>query len=160
MNILALDTGTTTGWALLSNDGRVQFGSWHLADGASGRTGTRFLSLFNHLPEIQRQAPLQFVFYEEVHGHSGMAAAHVYGGLVGVLTLFCELNGVSYRGVTVQAIKKHATGGGTASKEAMVAAAAKKFCVHVEDDNQADALFLLDYAIQSLGNVPAQGQHD
>jgi Holliday junction resolvasome RuvABC endonuclease subunit len=50
----------------------------------------------------------------------------------------------------VGTIKKHATGKGNASKEEMIAAArAKGF--NPTDDNQADALMLLCFAIEQEG---------
>jgi len=86
--------------------------------------------------------PGAVVVYEEVKRHLGADAAHVYGGLVAELQRLCELGGHAYHGVGVGAVKLAATGYGRAEKEAMIAAAAKRWGVVVEDDNEADALWV------------------
>ena len=83
---------------------------------------------------------------------SGTDAAHVYGGLMATLTAWAELRGVPYQGVPVGTIKIHATGKGNAPKEAMIAAArARGFAP--ADDNEADALAILLWAIETRGGV-------
>jgi hypothetical protein len=59
---------------------------------------------------------------------------------------------VPYQGVPVGTIKIHATGKGNAPKEAMVAAArARGFSP--SDDNEADAIAILLWAIETRGGV-------
>ncbi|MEO0035188.1 MAG: hypothetical protein RLZZ501_1211, partial [Pseudomonadota bacterium] len=84
--------------------------------------------------------------FEEVRRHLGTDAAHVYGGLMGVLTAWAEVRGVPYQGVTVQHIKKHATGKGNADKAAVIEAMRARGYTPA-DDNEADALALLHWAI-------------
>ena len=68
------------------------------------------------------------------------------------LTAWAELRGVPYQGVPVGTIKRHATGKGNAPKEAMIAAArAKGFAP--ADDNEADAIAILMWSIDSNGGV-------
>ena len=50
-------------------------------------------------------------------------------------------------GIPVGTIKKHATGKGNASKEMMIEAARKKLGYKDDDDNEADALWILDAGI-------------
>jgi hypothetical protein len=79
------------------------------------------------------------VYFEEVRSHRGVAAAHAYGGFLGHLTAWAEVNKIPYRGVPVATIKRHATGKGNANKDAMMAAArARGFSP--TDDNEADAV--------------------
>jgi Holliday junction resolvasome RuvABC endonuclease subunit len=86
------------------------------------------------------------VYFEEVRRHAGVDAAHAYGGFMGQLTAWCEHHQIPYQGVPVGTIKKHATGKGNASKEDMIAAARRQG-FDPADDNEADALALLAWAI-------------
>lgn len=84
--------------------------------------------------------------FEEVRRHAGVDAAHAYGGFLAQLTAWCEDHQIPYQGVPVGTIKKHATGKGNANKQAMIAAAQARGLTPV-DDNHADALALLDWAL-------------
>jgi hypothetical protein len=95
--------------------------------------------------ENQAAAPLIVVF-EEVRRHQGVDAAHVYGGLLAVLTAWCEEHGIPYQGVPVGTIKKNWTGKGNASKDQMMEEARSRGLNPV-DDNEADALAIYDYAV-------------
>jgi hypothetical protein len=66
------------------------------------------------------------------------------------LTSWAELRGVPYQGVPVGTIKLHATGRGNAPKEAMIAAARSRGFSPV-DDNEADAIAILLWAIETQG---------
>ena len=56
------------------------------------------------------------------------------------------MNKIPYEGVPVGTIKRHITGKGNATKEEVIAAVRAKGLSPV-DDNDADALALLDWAI-------------
>ena len=65
---------------------------------------------------------------------------------MGHLTAWCEHHNIPYQGVPVGTIKKHATGKGNAGKDEMIAAIRARG--HTPgDDNEADALALLHWAI-------------
>jgi Holliday junction resolvasome RuvABC endonuclease subunit len=146
MNILALDLGTKCGYA--SSYGAS--GVLNLKPTTHESAGERYRKFKDWL-FVTLQASFDLVVYEEVHAHIGVEAAHVYGGLVAVLQTACLETNTEYKGVGVQTIKKHATGNGNAKKDDMVITATLKFPkVNVIDDNHADALHLLDYAISSL----------
>ncbi|MBM3273404.1 hypothetical protein FJY94_09270, partial [Candidatus Kaiserbacteria bacterium] len=68
------------------------------------------------------------------------------------LTAWCEHHQIPYQGVPVGTIKKHATGKGNAGKAEMIAAA-KALGFAPVDDNHADALALLDWAMAQGGVV-------
>jgi Holliday junction resolvasome RuvABC endonuclease subunit len=89
-------------------------------------------------------------FFEEVRRHASTDASHVYGGFLGLLTAFAEHHQIPYQGVPVGTIKKHATGKGNANKDAMVAAM-RALGHQPADDNEADALALLHWAIAQEG---------
>ena len=151
--ILALDLGTTTGWALRGHDGLITSGTASFRPGRFDGGGMRYLRFSNWLSEIDRlSGPVETIWFEEVRRHAGTDAAHVYGGLMATLTAWAELRGVPYQGVPVGTIKRHATGKGNAPKAAMIAAArARGFSP--ADDNEADAIALLLWAIETGGGV-------
>jgi len=149
--ILALDLGTTTGWALRSFDGLITSGTISFRPGRHDGGGMRYLRFTNWLTELDRlSGPIEAICFEEVRRHIGTDAAHVFGGLLGVLTSWAELRGVPYQGVPVGTIKRHATGRGNANKQAMIdAARARGFTP--ADDNEADAIAILLWAIETKG---------
>ncbi len=143
--IVALDLGTSTGWAVRRPDGAILSGVASFKPGRYEGAGMRYLRFAQWLDRLDMPSA---VFFEEVRRHRGVDAAHCYGGLLATLTAWCEARGIPYAGVPVGTIKAHATGKGNASKEAMVAAmVAKGF--QPADDNEADALAILMHAVET-----------
>ncbi|MDR5654381.1 crossover junction endodeoxyribonuclease RuvC [Ruixingdingia sedimenti] len=151
--ILALDLGTTTGWALRGHDGLITSGTTSLRPGRFDGGGMRYLRFTNWLTELDRlSGPIAAIWFEEVRRHAGTDAAHVFGGLLATLTTWAELRGIPYSGVPVGTIKKYATGRGNAPKQDMIAAArARGFSP--ADDNEADAIAILNWVIDTNGGV-------
>ena len=111
--VLALDLGTTTGWALRFGDGGTVSGTMTFKPGRFEGGGMRFLRFTDWLVEIAMHAHgLRRVVFEEVRRHAGTDASHVYGGFLGTLTGWCEQHEVPYQGVPVGTIKRYATGKG------------------------------------------------
>ena len=151
--ILALDLGTTTGWALRGFDGLITSGTASFKPGRYDGGGMRYLRFTNWLTEIDRlSGPIEAIYFEEVRRHAGTDAAHVFGGLLAVLTSWAELRGVPYQGVPVGTIKRHVTGHGNAPKQAMIDAARQRG-FSPADDNEADAIAILLWAIETNGGV-------
>lgn len=150
-SIIALDLGTQTGWAMNAPGFNIVSGSASFRVGAKEGSGMRFLRFQAWLAELRNGigADVDAIFFEDVRRHNGTDAAHVYGGLKATLTAFCEQHHIPYLGVGVGVIKKHYTGTGSARKEEMMRAAIKAGH-HPKDDNEADALALLDFAIVKL----------
>lgn len=147
---LALDLGTTTGWAIRSAGGLITSGTASFRPGRYEGGGMRYLRFGNWLNELcSLTEPFGAIYFEEVRRHAATDAAHVYGGLMATLTAWAELREIPYQGVPVGTIKKHATGKGNAPKEAMIAAARARGFAPV-DDNEADALALLCWAGEAL----------
>ena len=155
--ILALDLGTTTGWALRSANGPVAHGFVSFKSQRFEGGGMRYLRFGRWLADMLALSGSQTgsqtnltgigaVYFEEVRRHLGVDAAHVYGGLLATLTAWCEHHQIPYQGVPVGTIKRHATGKGNAGK-AEVIAAMKALGHPVTDDNEADALALLHWAL-------------
>lgn len=148
-NILALDLGTQTGWATRTRDGAVVSGSECFRPHRFEGGGMRYLRFKRWLTEIKQSVgDLDAVFFEEVRRHAGVDAAHAYGGFMAHLTAWCEHHQIPYQGVPVGTIKKHATGKGNAGKDLMIAAALSRGHAPA-DDNEADALALLHWAIET-----------
>ena len=151
--ILALDLGTTTGWAIRGFDGLITSGTASFKPGRYDGGGMRYLRFTNWLTELDRlSGPIATIWFEEVRRHAGTDAAHVYGGLMASLTSWGELRGIPYAGVPVGTIKYHATGKGNAPKQAMIAAA-RAHGFSPADDNEADAIAILNWAIETRGGV-------
>lgn len=147
--ILALDLGTYTGWAVATRDGTIASDTQTFKPQRFEGGGMRFLRFRRWLNEMLNLTPhINVVYFEEVRRHAGVDAAHAYGGFLATLTAWCEHHKIPYQGVPVGTIKKHATGKGNASKDDMVAAARKRGHDPI-DDNEADALALLHWAIET-----------
>lgn len=141
--LLALDLGTKTGWATNSNAG-INSGMQEFKNDRFSGGGMRFLKFEKWLMGLPK--PSQVVF-EEVRRHAATDAAHVYGGLMAVVTKWCEAEGIPYQGVPVGTIKKFWTGKGNGNKEAMIKAGHAKGFKNIDDDNEMDAIALLHYWI-------------
>jgi hypothetical protein len=146
--ILSLDLGQHTGWALAYPRGAVTSGTELFKAGRFEGGGMPLLRFAAWLGELHIKAgPLTRVVFEEVRAHKGTAAAHTYGAFLGQLTAWCELHHVPYQGVPVATIKKHATGKGNAGKGEVIAAMRAKGHAPC-DDNEADALAIMHWALQ------------
>ena len=144
MTKLALDLGTTTGyaWRADSNAHQIISGTWDLKPQRFEGGGMRFVRFRDNLDRMFKTCGVTTIYFEEVRRHLGTDAAHIYGGLLGVLTGWCEERGIPYQGVPVKTIKKFWTGKGNAKKQDMIDVAfARGF--NPIDDNEADAIALL-----------------
>lgn len=149
LTILAIDLGTTTGWAVRARDRQIAHGFVSFKPQRFEGGGMRFLRFKRWLSEIHAMTnDIHAVYFEEVRRHAGVDAAHVYGGLMATLTTWCEHRNIPYQGVPVGTIKKHATGKGNSGKDEVIAAMRVKGHP-VSDDNEADALALLHWAIET-----------
>jgi crossover junction endodeoxyribonuclease RuvC len=141
--ILALDLGTQTGFAV-GSEAHMVSGHWNLKPGRFDGGGMRYVKFRARLDEIHAAYGLDQVYFEEVRRHQGVDAAHVYGGLMGTLTAWCEEKRVPYGGLPVGEIKKAFTNHGNASKAMIVAECEKRgFAPKTEDEADAIAIFHL-----------------
>lgn len=145
MTILALDLGTSTGWAMKCESG-INSGSISFQNKRHEGAGMRYLKFKKWLTEM-KQAGIDEVYFEEVRNHKGADAAHVFGGFMAVLMAWCEHHCIPYSSVPVGTIKKSWTGKGNSGKDEMIAAAKEKGFNPVNDD-EADALALLHYVTE------------
>ena len=150
MNILTLDLGGTTGWASIA-DGVVNSGTISFKLTRFEGKGMQFLKFKRFLGQQCDVIKPEVLVIEEVRRHMGVDAAHAYGGYLSHVGSYCEENDVPYTAVPVGTIKKHATGKGNANKDEMIAAAKEKYPEQeIIDDNQADALMILSYALKEI----------
>ena len=151
--ILALDLGSRTGWAMRTMSGQVVSGTHDFRPRRFEGGGMRYLRFHNWLIETRHLAdPIDAIYFEEVRRHAGTDAAHVFGGFLATLTAWAEHYEIPYEGVPVGTIKRHVTGKGNASKQAVIAAI-KARGFNPVDDNEADAIAILSWAIETKGGV-------
>lgn len=145
MNILAIDPATQCGWAV----DKFVFGVWDLKPKRDESKGMRLIRLRSKLQEIHDTQKLDIIVFERPGGRY-KAAIITQSEIQGVIKMFCEDNGIEYRAYSSSEIKKHATGKGNAGKPLMIKSAWEKLDYMGNDDNEADALWLLDLAKTDL----------
>ena len=141
LKILAIDVATHCGWAV----SRSVYGVWDLTPRRDESMGMRLIRLRSKMHEVIELEKIKLVVFERPGGmHVG--AVIVQSELQGQVKVICEDKQLPYRGYSSQEIKKFATGKGNCGKPAMIAAAKEKLGYTGKDDNEADALWLLELA--------------
>lgn len=142
MIILALDLASTTGWAIGSDTQTIASGTWDIAPRRGESPGMRYLKLRAKLNMALAAFPdLKTIYYEQAH-HRGGAATEYAAGCATHVQSWCAEHGIEHGMRHSATIKRHATGRGGASKEAVIAAM-RRLGHTPADDNEADALALL-----------------
>jgi hypothetical protein len=151
--VLALDLGTQLGWAIQLAGSSIESGTVSFRPSRYDGGGMRYLRFRGWLDAVASDAgALAAIHFEEIRRHLGTDAAHVHGGMLATLTSWCEQHRVPYQGVPVGTIKRHITGKGNADKQAVIDAVRSRGFAPV-DDNEADALAILLWAIETQGGV-------
>lgn len=145
-NILALDLGTKTGYALRRRDGTIIHGTEIFTPRKSWSPGQKWQRYRTWLSALIVREQVHVIVYEEVRRHAGTLAAHAYGGFLAMLEMTADQHNVELRCEGVGGIKKAWTGKGNADKDAMIAEARRRG-FRVADDNNADALAILFLAV-------------
>ena len=144
MKILAIDCGDQTGWASLSSG--VESGSINFKSRYGEGSGMRYSNFRTWLENmLDKNVCPDLVIYEMAHLR-GRAASEILSGYITRIQEECDRRKINYTFVHSGTLKKWATEKGNASKAEMVREAKKRFGIKVKDDNEADALLLLDYA--------------
>jgi hypothetical protein len=156
MRILALDLGTSMGWAWWSGRRResgvqtfdlkrgespgmryIRFGGWLSATAKWGEPGADVAN--------EGLGP-ELIIYEQAHQRGG-AATEVAAGFSTRVQEFCARHGVEHAMVHSMTLKKFVAGKGHASKEMIVSAVNERWGPpFVTSDDEADAIGLLEYA--------------
>lgn len=148
-NVLALDLGTYCGWAIATKDGAVSYGTEHFIQRNKWHPGVRWSNYRAWLAELIRDKQITAVYFEDVKRHAGTLAAHVYGGYLAMTEMVCQQHNIPMVGIGVGQAKKKWTGSGRADKTVMVKEAQRRgFKVASGEDDTADALALLAYALE------------
>ena len=145
LKILALDPATKCGWAISKDI----YGVWDLKTRKDESWGMKLIRLKAKLDEILKSNKLDLIVYERPGGRF-TGPIITQSKITGIIEMFCEENGISYRAYSSGEIKKFATGKGNAGKPLMIDAAKQKFGYEGDDDNVADALHLLYLAKSDL----------
>jgi hypothetical protein len=158
--LLCLDLGAKTGWALY-DDGATVSGTIEFRPSRFEGGGMRYLRFRQWISEVAAKtskaalaggAGLDAVYFEEVRFHAGVDASHAFGGFLATLTAWCEQRRIPYQGVPVGTIKRCVAGKGNASKDDVIAAV-RALGFDPADDNEADALAILHWALSTRGGV-------
>lgn len=118
--------------------------------------GMRFRYFENWLSaKITGSGRPDYIIYEiPIAFHKSMFAAQLSFGFQSLALVLFERYGLQVMTATAGEVKKIATGKGNAVKEQMVAAARQRFPREkIEDDNDADALFLALLAARRLNEA-------
>lgn len=145
MQILALDPATKCGWAHSCGSS----GTWDLSVRRDESGGMRLIRFRSKLAEVYSSVGVDLLVYEAARNLApGMQGALVVQSeLQATLKVFCEDRKINYRGYSPSEIKKHATGKGNSGKPIMIEAAKSRWPDRqFVDDNEVDALWLLDLA--------------
>lgn len=150
-NVLALDLGTHTGWALRRRDGTITHGTESFSPRKSWGPGQKWKRYRSWLLELLNREQIHAVAYElvirhEVHGKALWDSAHAYGAFQAYTFEACESFNIIPDGVNLATVKKHWTGSGRAKKPDMIAEARRRG-FRPDTDNAADALAILHWAI-------------
>ena len=145
MKILAIDPASILGWAI-SN---TEFGIWDLKTRKDESMGMKLIRLKSKLKEIHELENIEVLVYERPGGFHTNSIIH-QSKLIAVMETWCEENNIEYRAYSSSEIKKFATGKGNAGKPQMIQSAKEKLGYTGNDDNEADALWLLNLCKHSL----------
>jgi hypothetical protein len=145
--ILALDLGTKTGWAYRNGGGIISAGCWVLQkpdETTAAAKLRRDRTLDMRIPTLYRLLK-DFWQFSRFTGQT-----QLWASLRAVVWQFCFNYGIARDCCPVGTLKKHCTGCGTAMKSAMIEGAQRLYPgIDIGfDDNKADALCLLNWAIK------------
>ena len=147
MKILALDLAIRTGWALGDRHAYESgYESFDLRRGDS--PGWRYL-MFTRWAEQAIRPELELVVYEQPFAMRSGQAAEIAMGFATRIQQRCAELSITHTAVVGSALKKWTTGKGNAKKPEMIEAVARRWR-RVDDDNEADAVALLHYALDEL----------
>ena len=148
--ILTFDCGSKTGWAAYEPTHRdVTSGLQEFHIGRGESPGMRFIRFNAWLREMFDSVRPDLVAYEQAH-HRGGYATDLLVGFVTRIQEECDARGILYRGVHSATLKKEIGGSGRADKAKMIERAADFFRRDASklDDNEADALCLLEFMLR------------
>lgn len=144
-NVLAIDPGTFTGWAVRRRDGTISYGTERFMQRRQWRPGQRWVNFRTWLNRTLEAELVHVIAYEDVRRHLGTQAAHAYGAFIALIEMAATTRNIELLPVGVGTIKKSWTGKGNADKGMMIDEA-KRRGFNPDSDNAADALAVLSWA--------------
>lgn len=146
MNVLALDLSlTSTGWAVKHGTDRPTWGTF-----APKATGVVRLAAFAAwLDTITTLYRPDLVVLEGYSFGSRNSRAHALGELGGVVRLRLHQRGIPFVELAPKVRAKLATGKGNAGKDEVLAAAIRRLAYDGHSNDEADARWLLEAALQA-----------
>lgn len=149
-NILALDVATVTGWAWTDGE-RIEHGVWDLRVSGTARSGKKLEQLENQIYWMIEHYPIDVIAHEDLSvGSKGFSAAYFRGQCGGILELAASKNEIVVLPCHISSVKLFATGNGAAKKPEMIHAARCKLGIDVTSPDEADALWVLHYAMAEV----------
>lgn len=147
---LGIDLGTKCGFARydqLNKGGSYLTGAWNFEPNRFDSPHIRY-EKFGKALEEHFALGVTKVFYEKVHRHMGTIAAHVYGAFLNKLHEKCAEHNVPFEGLSVQEIKKFATGKGNAGKP-LIGKACVAWGFSPKTEDEADAIAILKCGMET-----------
>jgi len=146
MNILAIDQGTKLGYAYLyDNWSKLDSGMVNFSCKKTDHVGKRWGPFMRW---IQQFKEVDLIVHERALYRFAGPTKIGYGFVTRIEEYACFL-GVPVQEVFGATLKKWSTGSGKATKEDMVATAKIRYPdIEIIDDNHADSLLILDYAME------------
>lgn len=136
--ILALDPANKCGYA--HTDGHR--GVWQLPDNRF-----RLMDFKGFIERALSQWPTEIIAYEDASfGSPNPSVQASHNELRGIIKLIASEHNIGLLSYVPSTIKKYATGNGAAKKPQMIAALQSVLKIHTDDDNVADACWILDMA--------------
>lgn len=145
--VLGVDLGTECGLALLGTDGKLLWKRTLFCDRQSQAE-----NLFNTLRQML--LPDWHVAWEEAFGPFPNSR-YVHERMAGALLSACQLVGCNNTPLNVSALKKFATGDGHAKKDAMMAAAKRRWSGEEWNSHEADAAWAAAMCREKVLDNPA-----
>lgn len=142
VNILSLDQATNCGlaWEIVGKPWEVT--TWNLSVKTQESNGVKWFRFESKLREFIVKNKIQLVTYELPSGQHMGAKIHSAKLIAIIEKLAAELS-IEYLEHSASSIKKFATGNGGAKKDAVIKAAQEKLGYKGNNDNEADALWML-----------------
>jgi Holliday junction resolvasome RuvABC endonuclease subunit len=145
ISVLAIDPATTSGFAVRKISG------WKKFETKRGDSpGMRFLLFRAWLEVLIQEHNPDVIFYERQH-HRGGAATEIALGFVTEIKTVAAQKEIEVKSEHTKSIKKWASGNGNAKKIQMIEAANRlRPSANIDEDNEADAICLYEYAINEV----------
>lgn len=150
---LSIDPATLCGYAIYTDDKRLDSGIINFSNKKVFHPGDRFIKALTFFQEIICLHQPDCIAYEAVKRWSSSQAALVYGGITAMMQIAAQQNNIPLYGIAPTQAKKFCTGNGRASKEEMIEWANTQFNLVVKDDNEADALAIGYTHIHERANI-------